>query len=201
MNPEFWNSKFSANKRSLYGEEPNAFFKAQIDKMKPGKLLVPACGQGRDALYAAKKGFDVTAVDYSYTAVKHTKERALQNNLNIKVLHADLRNLILPANHFNAAALIFAHFPPQFRNEVHSKLIEALKPGGNVILQGFAKEQSGKKSGGPKDVNMLFNEDLLREDFITLKDLEIKTLTETLNEGTGHRGLAHLIQLTGKKGV
>ena len=199
MNPDFWNNKFSLHTDLLYGEKPNRFFQRQLDKMKPGNLLVPACGQGRDALYAAGKGHVVTAVDYSKTAVKHTLDHATNKGLTVKAIHADLRNLVLPENHFDAVALVFAHFPPESRKEIHHKIMNALKPGGRVILQGFTVEQLGKKSGGPKNKEMLFRQEMLQSDFAELENLNVETLEEHLEEGEGHRGLANLIQLTGVK--
>lgn len=63
MNPEFWNRKFNTHKKALYGVQPNRYFQSQLDQLNPGTLLVPACGQGRDALYAAEKGHRVIAAD------------------------------------------------------------------------------------------------------------------------------------------
>lgn len=114
-------------------------------------------------------------------------------------MHGDLRYLILPKYHFDAAALIFAHFPPENRKEIHQKIIESLKPGGVMILQGFTKEQLNQKSGGPNSADMLFDRQMLMEDFAQLTDLQIEEVTENLDEGKGHRGVSKLIQLKGKK--
>ena len=60
---EFWNERYS-QEAYAYGTEPNAFFKSRIDQLSPGKLLLPAEGEGRNAVYAATKGFEVSAYDW-----------------------------------------------------------------------------------------------------------------------------------------
>ena len=60
----FWNENYG-NKEYIYGTKPNVFFKEQLDKLKPGKILLPAEGEGRNAVYAASKGWSVTAFDIS----------------------------------------------------------------------------------------------------------------------------------------
>ena len=54
---EFWDTRY-AEIDFAYGKTPNTFFKDSIDKLTPGKLLLPADGEGRNAVYAATKGWD-----------------------------------------------------------------------------------------------------------------------------------------------
>ena len=61
---EFWEIRY-AEKQYAYGENPNVYFKEQLDKLKPGKILLPAEGEGRNAVYAAKQGWEVMAFDLS----------------------------------------------------------------------------------------------------------------------------------------
>lgn len=199
MNPDFWNEKFSQSEEPFYGVEPNPFFKQEIDKLKPGKILIPACGEGRDAIYAAQRGFDVTAVDYSAVAVEQTVQNQELHKVKMKVLHADLRHLLLAENSFDVVAPIYAHFPAQQRLSIHQKLVSVLKPGGKLILFGFNTNQLGHKSGGPKDEKMLFHTKMLSNDFAVLTDLTITEKTMKLNEGEGHKGFAHVIECTGIK--
>ena len=72
MNEQFWNERY-AQKEYVYGKAPNAFFKSVIDQLKPGRLLVPGAGEGRDAVYAATLGWQVDAFDSSETG----REKAL----------------------------------------------------------------------------------------------------------------------------
>lgn len=71
---EFWNGKYSS-KEYIYGTEPNEYFKSALEKYRPGTILLPGDGEGRNAVYAAKKGWQVTAFDFSNAA----KEKAEKN--------------------------------------------------------------------------------------------------------------------------
>jgi hypothetical protein len=100
---------------------------------------------------------------------------------------------------FDAIALVYAHMPIEMRQNVHQKLVQYLKPGGTLILEGFSKEQISYNSGGPKNIDLLFAEDDLLDDFKELKQKEISKQTIELNEGSFHHGTASVIRLTGIK--
>ncbi len=191
---QFWNERFD-REDYVYGLNPNAFFKSIIDDLKPGRILLPCEGEGRQAVYAAKLGWQVDAFDSSH--VGQQKALALAEEMGVEITYN-----ILNAEDFNAIAqvydaigLVFAHFSPDLRQSIHRNLISSLKPGGHLILEGFRKEQFGLTSGGPRDIDMLFNTEMLEEDF---SSLDIDLLAEedrNLDEGAFHQGLAKLIHL------
>jgi hypothetical protein len=87
------------------------------------------------------------------------------------------------------------------RKEYHQQLVSYLKPGGKVILEGFSKKQIAFSSGGPREIEMLFSADELKNDFsnLTLKLIEEKTIE--LSEGLFHRGEAAVMRLLGVKNI
>ncbi len=195
---EFWNNRY-ASKEYAYGIEPNQFFKEQIKKINPGNILLPAEGEGRNAVFAATLGFEVIAFDPSIEGKTKALQLAVQHNVKIDYRIGSYESILLKENFFDAIVLIFAHMPATLRKKYHQKMLKFLKPGGTILLEGFSKEQINKDTGGPKDITMLFSEDELRGDFDSLSEMKFNKTEVDLNEGLYHQGIASVIQLVGKK--
>ena len=195
---EFWNERYSTAEYA-YGTQPNIFFSDNLKGIPAGKILFPAEGEGRNAVFAAKLGWDVTAFDVSTEGKKKAEKLAESVNVKIDYIITDFDNVSFPLNHFDCIVLVFAHMNPTKRKEYHRKLISYLKPGGLLILEGFSKKQINHKSGGPRDINMLFSADELRSDFGLLSELTITETDYVLNEGPFHQGIASVIRVTGIK--
>ncbi len=98
-----------------------------------------------------------------------------------------------------AIAFIYAHYPPAIRKQIHQKAISWLKPGGKIIIEAFNPAQLQNTSGGPKDVAMLYTEEIIYEDFQELEIELIQMLQTTLQEGKYHQGKADIIRFVGSK--
>ncbi|WP_167606587.1 class I SAM-dependent methyltransferase [Maribellus sediminis] len=195
---DFWNQRYSASEYA-YGEEPNRFLVNELANLVPGKILFPAEGEGRNAVYAAQKNWDVSAFDPSTEGKKKALQLAKLHEVNIDYKLAAYENVYFAPESFDCLVLIFAHMPALKRTGYHQKLLSFLKPGGTILLQAFSKEQILYKSGGPRDIEMLYSKEELQFDFSELSELSIiKTETE-LNEGLYHIGKASVISLVGKK--
>lgn len=200
---EFWNDRYN-EEEFAYGEGPNEFFKEQLERLTPGKILLPADGEGRNAVYAAKKGWDVFAFDQSESGKNKALGLAAQEKVTIDFSIDDLNHFDYPEESFDAIAMIYVHMPEAMRAKVHQKLCRMLKPGGTLILEGFNKEHlkfnsENPKAGGPKTIDLLFSYEELKADFC---DMEILFLEETvthLNEGKYHVGESAVIRLISKK--
>ena len=191
-----WNQRY-AQEEYVYGVNPNEFYKEELSKLQPGKILFPAEGEGRNAVYAAIKGWDVVAFDSSEEAKKKAEKLAEKNNVRLNYQTASIEEFEYDENSFDAIVLIYVH--TMNREQNHQKLLRMLKPGGVIILEGFSKEQLMNNSGGPRNSEMLFSKEELTRDFNDLKEKQI-TKTETeLNEGQLHKGKASVIRLLGIK--
>jgi cyclopropane fatty-acyl-phospholipid synthase-like methyltransferase len=161
-------------------------------------LLLPAEGEGRNAIYAALKGWKVHALDYSESASNKAKILASENQVNISYELADLeewdKNLKV-----DVVAFIFAHFNPQIRESIHKKFITKLNPGGKILIEAFSKKQLNYDSGGPKDYGWLYSPKLLRNDFETLNIQSLQERTLILDEGELHQGEASIIRMIAQK--
>lgn len=196
---EFWNQRYQS-KTYVYGTLPNLFFKEQLDKLHPGRLLLPAEGEGRNAVYAAQQGWQVTAIDISEAGRDKALKLARTAGVEIEYYIGNFGEIELPTAFFDCVGLIFAHFPADKRIAFHQKAVQYLKPGGILMLEGFSKEQMSYQSGGPKNEAMLFSVAELKKEFAALTDLEATQKLLELKEGIFHEGTASVVRLVGKKG-
>jgi cyclopropane fatty-acyl-phospholipid synthase-like methyltransferase len=192
MNPQFWNARYD-QPDYVYGLAPNEYFKKKIDALTPGELLLPLEGEGRNALYACQKGWLVDAVDFSDVARKKAVDLFRQHNCHVNYSINEIQDFT-PPRRYDAISLIYAHFSEDNREAIHRSFIQYLKPGGFLILEAFHKKQLGKNSGGPQNISMLYDEELLARDFQDMKFLEITETQKELNEGDHHKGIAHIIR-------
>ena len=198
MDNIFWNEKFSQTP-NLYGEQPNEFVKSYIDSMPAGKILFPGEGESRNALYAASMGWQVTAIDQSETGKNHCLQKAEKLGLQIEYHVCDALVFMPEPESFDVVALVYFHLPKEILAEVYSKFEKALKAGGKMIIEGFGKKQLQYQSGGPKNLDMLYELSSLKSIFKNLKwEIEFDGIIQ-LNEGVGHVGEVHVIRLVGEK--
>ncbi len=194
----FWNERYR-EKVFLYGKEPNEFLAQQLQKIQTGKILFPCEEEGRNAVYTTKLGWDTFAFDLSKEGFKKTKLLAKHNQVELNYQIADAIMVDYPTESFDSVALIFAHFPPTIRQSIHQKIINWLNLGGILILEAFNQLQLNNASGGPTDLNRLYTEEIIKEDFKPLKTELLVSSQLILNEGKYHQGKADIIRYVGIK--
>ena len=194
---EFWDQRYS-EQEFVYGKEPNSFFKTFIDREKPASILLPAEGEGRNAIYAAQRGWEVYANDYSRVARDKAIAWAQSESVSI---HYELIDLSAwnPSHQTDAIAMLYVHLKPPLRREIHKNLVGSLKPGGKIILEAFSKDQIHFKSGGPMDIDMLYDVDMIELDFQELDILMLEKLITKIGAGDAHKGKGSIIRLIGQK--
>lgn len=200
---EFWDERYS-KAEYIYGEDPNAFFKESIDKLNPGRILLPAEGEGRNAVYAASRGWQVEAFDQSVQGQVKATQLADKAGVSISYTLSEGIHPDYSLESFDVIAFIYTHTAPDIRATFHSDLLPYLKSGGTVILEGFSKghyqhQQSNPHAGGPREKDMLYS---LEEIPLLFPNLGIILLSEVeiiLSEGVAHKGEASVIRYIGKK--
>lgn len=197
MNRTFWNSRYAENE-IIYGHQPNRFFKNFIDTHKPGSILLPAEGEGRNAVYAATRGWKVDAFDFSEEAYKKAIALSRKKNVSINYQVQEIETFTA-GKKYDAVGLIYVHLPKNTRQEFHKKVHDTLRPGGFLILEAFAKEQIDFNSGGPKDISLLYDAPTICQDFPFLHTLFCGQREIELDEGNFHKGKAAVLQLIGQK--
>ena len=196
---DFWDQRYS-QPDFVYGKKPNEYLKAKLVDLSSGRILFPAEGEGRNEVFAAKFGWDVFAFDSSIEGKKKADSLALTSGVSIDYRVEGLEQVDYPASYFDAIAFSYTHFPEDKRKLYHKKLSAYLKKGGVLILECFSKnhlkfQKNNPNAGGPKDVDMLFDLEEIKNDFA---DFDFKEAYETetdLEEGLYHVGTASVIRI------
>lgn len=198
-----WNERYSAE-AFAYGEQPNNYLKEQLEKLPVGSILFPAEGEGRNAVFAAKLGWKVSAFDISMEGQKKALKLADANNVSIDYQVGELETLNYSQGQFDAIALIYAHFPADIKSQYHKNLDKYLRKGGIVIFEAFSKKHidylsKNENVGGPKDVASLFSIEEIRSDFANYHFIELEETEIELTEGLFHNGLGSVIRFVAQK--
>jgi 2-polyprenyl-3-methyl-5-hydroxy-6-metoxy-1,4-benzoquinol methylase len=198
-----WNDRYS-NNEFAYGEQPNNYLKEQLEKLNAGTILFPAEGEGRNAVFAAKLGWSVSAFDISAEGKSKAFRLAEANKVTIDYQVGELQTLNYNTEQFDAIALIYAHFPAGIKSSYHQALDKYLRKNGLVIFEAFSKKHidyisKNEKMGGPKDIAMLFSIEELKSDFPKYEIVELVEKEIELNEGLFHNGKGSVIRFVGRK--
>lgn len=200
-----WDERYSIADY-VYGEEPNEYFKETLAQLCPGKILLPADGEGRNGVYAATQGWEVDAFDQSEQACEKALQLAHRKGVRINYQVLDFQQIYetYPKGSFDLIALIFAHMPREIKEGYFPQLPDLLKPGGCILIEGFSKnhvayQQKNPGIGGPPDVEMMYSEQLIQELFPQLEVVRLSEEEIQLNEGLGHNGVGSVVRYIGKK--
>jgi SAM-dependent methyltransferase len=195
-----WDQRF-AEAGYKYGTEPNAFLRAQAARLAPhSRVLVPGDGEGRNGVWLAEQGHQVTSVDYSLVGLQKAQALAVSRGVELHTHCVDLADWEPQPSSLDAVVLIYTHLSDSMRQQAHRRLARGLCAGGWLVLEAFHPEQLAHASGGPKDVRMLYTPDQLDADFSPLLEPVLVWHGETqLQEGPGHQGLAHVTRWVGKR--
>ena len=198
-----WNDRYS-KEGFAYGDQPNDYLKEQLNKLTAGKILFPAEGEGRNAVFAARLGWKVSAFDISEEGKKKTLQFAQANNVSIDYQVGELQKLNYSPNQFDAIALVYAHFPAEIKSPYHKMLANFLRKGGAIIFEAFSKKHvdyisRDEKMGGPRDSASLFSIEEIKFDFANCEFIELEEKEIELREGAFHQGLGSVIRFVGRK--
>jgi hypothetical protein len=200
---EYWNTRYN-NEAFAYGETPNLFFKAQLEPLTPGKILLPADGEGRNGVFAATLGWEVSAFDLSEAGKKKAELLAAKNGVALDYQVGEFSELQYAPEQFDVIALIYAHFSGDTKSGYHKILNGYLRKGGIVIFEAFSKKHlaynsSNPKVGGPKDLDTLFSIEEIQHDFDNYEVMELIETEIELEEGLFHIGKGSVIRFVGRK--
>lgn len=194
-----WNERFHSEEY-YYGEEPNVFIQQQAYRLEQGqKVIAFAEGEGRNAVFLAKRNLEVTAIDYAETGLQKTKILAQKHSVDVLTQKVDLLEEDVPSEEYDVAIMVYGHFHKNAQTMVLNKMINSIKPNGIMMLEVFSKEQLKYGTGGPQELEMLYDP---KEILAWCKGHEVIHFFYGEQErlaGKAHNGLAHVIQLVLRK--
>lgn len=198
-----WNERYKQPEYA-YGTEPNVFFRQHLDTLPTGTILLPAEGEGRNAVYAAQKGWRVYAFDISTEGKNKALQLAQQKNVAIDYAIGLITELHYTPESFDAIAIIYNHFPTPLKNQYFPLFHQLLKKTGTLIMEVFSKKHleynsRNPKVGGPKDLDLLYSLEEVKNFFPNYKISLLEETEVELNEGIYHVGRGSVIRMVAQK--
>lgn len=199
---ERWNQRYG-EADYIFGTAPNAFLARHAGLFKPGqRALCVADGEGRNSVWLAEQGLEVVAFDFSPVAVEKARRLAASRGVKVRYELAAVYDWPWPEAAFDVVAAIFVQFAdPPMRAFLFERMIAALKPDGLLLIEGYTPAQLKYGTGGPKQLDQLYTEELLRQAFGSLDILELRTYEAELDEGIRHRGMSAVIDLVARRSL
>lgn len=195
-----WNLRYG-DEEYFYGKTPNDFLQENAHLIPQGSVLCVADGEGRNSVFLATTGRDVSSVDISDVGVAKTKKLASEKGVSVDAQVGDLADFELGRNKWQGVISIFAHLPIRLRQNLHRRVIDSLAPGGIVLLEAYTVDQLGRGTGGPQVPELLMSAESLSQEFASLEIIHLKELEREVVEGSGHTGHAAVVQLIARKSL
>lgn len=181
MRREDWDRRY-ASVESLWSAEPNRFLVAEVADLEPSRALDLACGEGRNAIWLAARGWDVTGVDYSEVAIAKARSRAERTRVAVDLRCADLVAYEPETAAFDLVLVLYLHIPRDERRGVLERAAAAVAPGGTFVLLGHDRTNIADGVGGPSDPGILYTPDEIAAE---LPGLEIEKAERVLRGVAG----------------
>jgi len=195
-----WNRRYDSTD-FLFGTAPNEWLRQRAHLLPPhGRILCVADGEGRNSVWLARQGFEVDAFDVADRAVDKARAFAQREGVTVNFAVADCDGFSWPEAAYDGVAAIFVQFAdPPTRARMFERIVRSLKPGGVLILQGYAPKQLEYRTGGPPILSHLYTQELLQAAFADLSIIELKDYEALVHEGQGHSGQSALIGLVARR--
>ncbi|MFF5216764.1 class I SAM-dependent methyltransferase [Micromonospora sp. NPDC000442] len=155
MDSDAWDERYASAPELVWTAEPNRFVVEEVAGLSPGRAIDLAAGEGRNAVWLAQQGWEVTAVDFSAVAVERGRELARQRDVNVDWQVADVTEYKPPADGFDLVLIAYLHLPAAEIATVLSHARDAVRAGGRVLVVGHDLANLSGGTGGPRDPDVL----------------------------------------------
>ena len=205
-----WDERYS-EEGFAFGTEPNTFLQETLSDSSTlvnlpagAKCLLLAEGEGRNAVYMAQKGYDVTGVDSSAVGLQKAQELAKSRHVQITTQVVDLADYDFGHAQWDAIIGIFCHVPPPIRTRMLQAIPHALKPDGYVLFECYTPRQLEFKTGGPPAAAPMYSAEIFQKalgttDQTQMEILRNQELVRDVVEGKYHNGQAAVVQFIGRR--
>jgi SAM-dependent methyltransferase len=193
-----WDHRYSTEEYA-YGTAPNDFLKEKYNVIPKGNILSLAEGEGRNAVFLAKQGYSVTAVDASEVGLSKAKKLAEANGVTIELVQTDLAGFDIGENQWDGIVSIFCPLPSALRKAMHKKVVAGLKPNGVFLLEAYTPNQLKYDTGGGKSADTMTSKESLILELAGLKFIRLIELERNVVEGIYHTGVGAVVQAIASK--
>lgn len=197
-NGQSWDDRY-AEEGFAFGDQPNDFLVESATALNVGTSLVLGDGDGRNGVWLAQQGHQVTSIDLSPVGVAKAKKLAEQRGTEIDARVGDLETFDMGDAQWDSIVSIFCHLPSALRHIVHANVKRALKPGGVFVLEAYTKANIGRGVGGPQNDDLTVELAELEADFAGWNLVTHRTVERNIVEGKYHNGLSSTVQFLARK--
>ena len=181
MNRDDWNRRY-AERQLLWSEGPNRLLAAEAATLASGRALDVACGEGRNAIWLAERGWKVTAVDFAEVALDKARRLADARGVELELVLADLVDWRPPRLAYDLVVVLYLQLPRAERQLVLGRAAAAVAPGGTALLLGHDSRNLDEGHGGPGDPTVLWTAAAVASE---LRGLEVERAETVLREVEG----------------
>ena len=168
MSREHWDERYGTEEL-IWKADPNRFLVEELQALAPGRALDVACGEGRNAVWLASKGWHVTGVDFSRAGLAKAQRLATGRGVEVAWVEADVVEWQPPSASFDVVVVLYLHLPAEQRRQALARAAAALAPGGILLVVGHDVSNLLKGTGGPQDPAVLFGPEEIVEDLSGLQ--------------------------------
>ena len=179
MSREHWDERYGTE-QLIWKADPNRFLVEEMDALRPGRALDVACGEGRNAVWLASKGWRVTGVDFSRAGLAKARRLAADRGVEVAWVEADVVEWQPPSASFDVVVVLYLHLPAEQRRQALARAAAALAPGGILLVVGHDVSNLLKGTGGPQDPAVLFGPEQIVEDLPGLQIERAERVTRTV---------------------
>ena len=184
MNREDWNERYRTEEL-IWKADPNRFLVEDLDALVPGRALDLACGEGRNAVWLASKGWHVTGVDFSRAGLAKARRLATDRGVEVTWVEADVVEWQPSPASFDVVVVMYLHLPSEQRRQTLSRAAAALAPGGTLLVVGHDASNLLHGTGGPQDPAVLFGPEEIVEELSGLQIERAERVTGTVVTDAG----------------
>ena len=195
-----WDQRYAAAE-FVYGTRPNDFLASHFKVIPPGPVLDLGSGEGRNAVFLAEQGHDVTAVDQSSVGLRKAERLAAERGVRITTVQADLGEFAIRPDHWAGITSIFCHLPKTLRLSLYPSVVRGLRVGGVFLMEAYTPAQIGRGTGGPPDPDWMMSIDRLKQEVVGLEWVVAEEKEREVVEGLFHTGAASVVQFIGRRAV
>lgn len=194
----FWDGRYG-EPGYAYGDQPNDFLREQAASLTPGEALCLAEGEGRNAVHLAQLGHRVLAQDLSAVGLAKAEALARSRGVTIETSCGDLAAFQPAPQSIDLVVAIWMHLPPPLRAQVLARAVCALRPGGHLILEAYTPRQLELGTGGPPQLDLLWEPEALRGELAGLELLVLRERRRWIEEGPYQHGDSAVLQILGRR--
>jgi SAM-dependent methyltransferase len=163
MDSAEWDRRYAV-RELVWTSQANRFLIQEIDGMTPGRALDLACGEGRNAIWLAERGWKVTGVDFSKMGLEKARQLEDARGVHPEWIAADLLEYRPERDAFDLVIVFYLQVPEAERTPIITTAASAVAAGGTFLLVGHDSSNIAEGHGGPQDPSVLYTaEDVSRD--------------------------------------